>query len=98
MVIPNELRLASSIGLTFAIEAQTIAAPARGDMVRPRAPAKAATLPIFMTSIPNWAACGVTASLKANAAASPEPLISPRINGPKVPPSLAMLALWSANR
>ena len=35
-------------------------------------------------------ACGVTVSLKANVAASPEPVITPMIQGPREPPQRAM--------
>ena len=74
-VIPKALRLQTSIGSTPAIPAQIMVAPAIGDIVRPKVPPKAAMEPISIACNPNCAACGVTASLKATVAASPEPEI-----------------------
>ena len=67
-IMPGAVRLTNAIGSTWAIPAQMIAAPAIGDIDRPKEPAKAARLPILTLSAPNFAADGVTASLKANAA------------------------------
>ena len=84
------VRLATSIGLAIAIPATITIAPAIGEEVRPKAPAKKAKAPKWGTSMPKVAACGVTASLKANVAASPEPVIVPKNYGPKEPPQRAM--------
>lgn len=51
------LRLASSMGLVIPARPQaTMAAPAIGDMVRPRVPPMAALLPRFIGVIPKLAA------------------------------------------
>ena len=71
------VRLATSIGLAIAIPATTIMAPAIGEDVRPKVPDKKAKEPKCGISMPKEAACGVTASLKANVAASPEPVNLP---------------------
>ena len=54
----------------------TITTPAIGDMVRPIWPEIRAMAPRFGIGMPKEAACGVTASLKAKVAASPEPPFS----------------------
>ena len=64
--------------------AQTIKPPATGDMVRPKAPEMVAREPMSLIAQPNCAAWGVTAPLKASAAASPEPLRIAKKYGPKV--------------
>jgi len=61
IIMPGALRLATCSGLIPAMEAQIIADPEIGDMVRPRAPLRVATLPMLTTVRPNWAAWGVTA-------------------------------------
>ena len=81
-IIPGIFRLATSTGLVPANPAQIIHAPAMGDMERPIPPANAATLPISIGAIPNWAALMVTALLKAVAAASPDPDMTANKNGP----------------
>jgi len=91
------VRLATSTGLAIAIPATTIMAPAIGEDVRPKAPDKKAKAPKCGMSMPKEAACGVTASLKANVAASPEPVIVPKNQGPIEPPQRAM-SLASRNK
>ena len=86
--IPKNVLFASSTGLTIAIPAQTIAAPAIGEAERPSEPAIAAAIPSLSYSNPRAAAFVVTASLNANVAASPEPVTIPMINGTNVPPNL----------
>lgn len=49
-----------------------------------------AIAPRFGIGIPKEAACGVTASLKAKVAASPEPVMAAMMNGPKDPPQRAI--------
>ncbi len=71
------LRRVTSMGLMPAIPATMMVAPAIGDMVRPRVPPKVAMEPICTMDIPKSAAWGVTASLNAKVAASPEPVIRP---------------------
>lgn len=74
MIIGIARRFVSSIGLLTPARPQiTIATPDIGLIVLPRAPAKAAIVPKVGTVMPKLGAWGVTASLNANAAASPEP-------------------------
>ena len=90
-IMGNAFRLASSMGLLTPARPQaTIAAPAIGDIVRPRQPAIAALLPKFIGVIPKLAAYGVTALLNATEAASPDPQRTASKKGPKVPVSFAM--------
>ena len=56
--------------------------PATGDIVRPMPAAIWATAPSCTMVIPKSAACGVIASLKASAAAFPEPETTAMRNGP----------------
>lgn len=89
------LRFVISIGLTPAIPAQMMVAPAIGDIVRPSVPPSVAMLPIWTCDMPKSGAYGVMASLKANVAASPEPVKRPSRNGPKAAQILTMAGLLS---
>ena len=89
------LRFVISIGLTPAIPAQMMVAPAIGDIVRPSVPPSVAILPIWTCDIPKSGAYGVMASLKAKVAASPEPVSKPSRNGPKAAQILTMAGLLS---
>lgn len=91
MIIGIARRFVSSIGLLTPARPQiTIATPDIGLIVLPRAPAKAAIVPKVGTVMPKLGAWGVTASLNANAAASPEPVITPITKGPSEPPQRAI--------
>ena len=90
MSIGSQSRFVKSIGLIEANPQITIATPEIGLIVLPKAPERAAIIPSVGISIPNSFACGVTASLKANAAASPEPVMTPITNGPIDPPQRAI--------
>ena len=59
--IPKNVLLAISTGLTIAMPAQTIAAPAIGEADLPKAPAIAAAIPSLSCSKPSAAAFVVTA-------------------------------------
>ena len=82
-------RLTISIGDTPAIPATRISPPQSGELNRPKEPDITARYPREGMVIPNCWACGVTASLNAKAAASPEPVRAPRTKGPTEPPILA---------
>lgn len=84
------VRLTSWIGGTMAKPESTITTPAIGDIVRPICPEIRAMAPRFGIGMPKDAACGVTASLKAKVAASPEPVMAAMMNGPKEPPQRAI--------
>ena len=79
---PGAVLLAISKGLTFAIPATIIVAPAIGEAALPIAPPRAAKEPILMVFTPNSFACIVTALLNTMAEASPEPVTVPKIKGP----------------
>ena len=70
-------------------------APAIGDIVRPSVPPSVAMLPIWTCDMPKSGAYGVMASLKANVAASPEPVKRPSRNGPKAAQILTIAGLLS---
>ena len=82
-----------SIADILAKPAQIIAAPAKGDIVRPIAPLIAANEPIFWILIPKDSAYGVIASLKDNEATSPDPVTIASSAGPIVAPIPAILGL-----
>ena len=84
------VRFTNWIGGTIAKPESTMTTPAMGDIVRPIWPEIRAIAPRFGIGIPKEAACGVTASLKAKVAASPEPVMAAMMNGPKDPPQRAI--------
>ena len=86
MIHGTALRFAISIGLIPAIPATMIPAPATGLILRPIPAPICAMEPSSIMPYPKSAACGVTAPLKARAAALPEPEITANKNGPKAAP------------
>ena len=70
-------RLTISIGLTEAMPATRMRPPQRGELRRPKEPEITASHPRSAIWRPKLGAFGVTASLKAKAAASPEPVSTP---------------------
>ena len=93
-IMPGAMRFEISIGLTPASVAQIIVPPATGDIVRPSVLASVAKEPKSIMVMPNSGACGVTAPLKAKAAASPEPQSMASSEGPKQAAYLAISWLF----
>lgn len=88
--IPSALRLLISMGSMRASWAQTIAAPATGEIARPNVPLKNAAEPKSDILKPKSAACGVIAPLNAKVAASPEPHSVAMIIGPNAAANVAI--------